>query len=397
MKSFIFVSPNFPENYENFCIRLKENGVRVLGIGDAPYDSLTESLRGTLTEYYRVDSMENYDDMYRAAAFFCFKYGRIDGLESNNEYWLEQDARLRTDFNIPGLKTEDMAHVKRKSMMKECYEKAGIRTARWHLVSSLEESLRFIKEVGYPVVVKPDNGVGAVSTWKISSQQELEAFHEADHGGTLFIMEEFVPAEVYSYDAIIDSQGSPLLETGNHTPVSIMDIVNEQKDAVFYIEKQIADDVRAAGRACVKSFGIRSRFIHLEFFRLTRDHPYLGKKGTLLGLEVNLRPSGGFTPDMINIACHTDVYKAWADMVTFDRLTVPPDGEAYYCMSAGLRTSNKYLHDGREVETKFADQIVMVRHLPPVLAEGMGDLLYLARFDSMEEMKEFMHYVCARR
>ena len=33
-------------------------------------------------------------------AFFAFKYGRIDWLESNNEYWLEKDARLRTDFNI---------------------------------------------------------------------------------------------------------------------------------------------------------------------------------------------------------------------------------------------------------------------------------------------------------
>ena len=28
-------------------------------------------------------------------------FGRIDWLESNNEYWLERDARLRTDFNIP--------------------------------------------------------------------------------------------------------------------------------------------------------------------------------------------------------------------------------------------------------------------------------------------------------
>ena len=98
--NFVFISPHFPTNYWKFCAELKNNGVNVLGIGDAPYDSLTDELKGSLTEYYKVSDMENYDEMYRAVAFFAFKYGRIDWLESNNEYWLEQDAKLRTDFNI---------------------------------------------------------------------------------------------------------------------------------------------------------------------------------------------------------------------------------------------------------------------------------------------------------
>ena len=63
MKNFIFVSPHFPVNYRNFCIKLHENGVNVLGIGDAPYDSLDYMLQGALTEYYRVNNMENYDEI----------------------------------------------------------------------------------------------------------------------------------------------------------------------------------------------------------------------------------------------------------------------------------------------------------------------------------------------
>ena len=83
-----------------FPDRLKKNGVNVLGIADCPYEQLDEKVRNALTEYYRVDNMEDYDQMYRAVAYFTFKYGKIDWLESNNEYWLEQDARLRTDFHI---------------------------------------------------------------------------------------------------------------------------------------------------------------------------------------------------------------------------------------------------------------------------------------------------------
>ena len=96
----IIISPNFPHNFWHFCDCLKKNGCNVLGIGDAPYDGLPAELKSAMTEYYKVDSLENYDSVYRAAAFFAFKYGRIDWLESNNEYWLKQDARLREDFNI---------------------------------------------------------------------------------------------------------------------------------------------------------------------------------------------------------------------------------------------------------------------------------------------------------
>ena len=104
--NFIFISPNYPPSYWQFCQRLRESGATVLGIGDAPYFELSEALRNCLTEYYYLNSLHDYEQVYRAVAFFIFKYGRIDWLDSNNGYWTEQDARLRSDFNIrsgPGL------------------------------------------------------------------------------------------------------------------------------------------------------------------------------------------------------------------------------------------------------------------------------------------------------
>ena len=66
MKNVIFISPNFPENYWHFCHELKENGMNVLGIGDCPYDDLRPELQESLQEYYKVDSLENYDEVYGA-------------------------------------------------------------------------------------------------------------------------------------------------------------------------------------------------------------------------------------------------------------------------------------------------------------------------------------------
>ena len=338
MSNVIFISPNFPTNYWQFCRELKNNGMNVLGIGDQPYDQLSPQLKDSLNEYYKVDSLEQYDAVYRGVAFFIHKYGRIDWLESNNEYWLERDAALRTDFHITsGFQTSDIPR------RKGC--------------------LDFIKEVGWPVVVKPDNGVGASDTHKLSSPEELRKFLSGMDPHVTYIMEEFIHAEVNSYDAIIDSKGEPIFETGNVTPMSIMDIVNQEDNSIYYIVKNLPADTRKAGRATVKSFGVKSRFVHFEFFRLTQDQEGMGKQGDIVALEVNMRPCGGFSPDMMNFANSTNVYKIWADMIAFDRSTLEP-GEHCFCAFAGRRDGKPFVYDHAAIMEKYGGQMKMVECCP---------------------------------
>ena len=389
MKNFIFISPNFPENYWHFCRELKNNGLNVLGIGDAPYDYLCPELKDSLNEYYKVGSLENYDEVCRAVDFFRNKYGEIDWLESNNEYWLERDARLRTDFNIKtGFHNEDMPKVKYKSRMKEFYARVGIPTARYHIVDSWENCMTFIQEVGYPVIVKPNNGVGASFTYKLNNQDEVAYFFATKFSHIEYIMEEYIYAEINSYDAIINSHGEPIFEIGNVTPMSIMDVVNNADNSIFYILNNLADDTRAMGRATVKSFDVKSRFVHFEFFRLLSDHEGLGKKGDLMALEVNMRPSGGFTPDMINFARETDVYKIWADMVAYDS-TQKPVGTHHFCAFAGLRDGKDFALTPDDIIEKYDDHLKMVERMPDALADAMGNQMYLATFDTEEELHTF--------
>ena len=389
MKNFIFISPNFPTNYWMFCRELKKNGLNVLGIGDQPYDELDYNVKENLNEYYKVSTLENYEEVYRAVAFLIFKYGRIDWLESNNEYWLERDARLRTEFHITsGFQESDIPRIKFKSKMKDYYKKAGIPTARFHMVDTEENCLAFAKEVGYPVVAKPDNGVGASHTFKITSDEEMKTFFEEKWPDTVYIMEEFIWGEVNSYDAIIDSHGKPMFETGNVSPVSIMDIVNEQQSFLFYILKKLPADTRKAGRATVKAFGVKSRFVHFEFFRLQRDQEGLGKAGDLVALEVNMRPSGGFTPDMINFAHSTDVYKIWADMIAFDETTMPA-GASAYCAFVGRRDGKDYVLDDAALSGKYSKQICMEDRMPDALSGAMGNRMYIATFSTEKQMAAF--------
>ncbi len=395
--NFIFVSPNFPHTYWNFCDRLKKNGVNVLGIGDAPYDSLEEPLKAALTEYYKVGNMENYDEMYRAVAYFAFKYGKIDWLESNTEYWLEQDARLREDFNIQtGVQPHELALWKSKSAMKPVYKEAGIPTARNHKVTDIAAAREFLDEIGgFPVIVKPDVGVGAADTWKLENEKDLEWFYNnlPEHP---YVMEEFVYGNIYSYDAICDLNGDVLFESSNWFPPSIADMVNKGLDLAYYTTDYVPEQLKKYGRAALKAFKVRSRFVHFEFFRLTQARKNLGEVGDFVGLEVNMRPAGGYTPDMMDYAHNTDVYEIWAEMVAYNERRLPDIGGDRFCAYASRRDIHKYVHTHEEIMEKYGDRMKMCERMPDVLSGAMGNQMYTAVLDSIEEVEAYNEFIHAR-
>ena len=121
--------------------------------------------------------------------------------------------------------------------MKKQYEKAGIPTARQlkvpdhdtaeaaGLSKCLDAARAFIAETDYPVIVKPEIGVGALATYKLENDADLEKFY-SDLPRHPYVMEEFITGNIASYDAVISSKGEPLFESMTCWPPSIMDIVN---------------------------------------------------------------------------------------------------------------------------------------------------------------------------
>ena len=390
--NFIFISPQFPRTYWNWCDRLKKNGTNVLGIGDTPYDELSPELKQCLTEYYKVGTLEDYDQVFRAVAFFSFKYGKIHWLESNNEYWLEHDAMLRTDFNIlSGPDIDEIEAYRSKSAMKPYYKKAGVPTARQAPVTTLEEAKAFIKKVGYPVIVKPEYGVGAAATWRLENDGDLAAFFDEKPEDS-YVMEEYVSGWICSYDAIVDSQSNVLFESMSISP-PIMDIVNNQTELVFYVPPSVEPQLQERGRATVKSFGVKSSFVQMEFFKLTKAKKGLGKVGDFVGLEVNMRPGGGYMPDMMDFAHSTDVYQLWADMITFDERRLPEHPDQQYCIYFGQRDRFHYLHSKEDILAKYGNRIKMCERMPDVMSGAMGNQMYTAILPTKEDMDEFVAYV----
>ena len=387
MMNYIFISPHFPPNWHNFCTRLKEGGFTVLGIGDEPYDNLRNELKSSLTEYFRIGNMYDYDQILRAVGFFTWKYGKIDYIESHNEHWLELEANLREDFNVTGYRPGNLDGIKRKSIMKRIFQVAGIPVAPGHLATSFELAKDFVEKVNYPIIAKPDIGVGAYATYKIHDDEELLNFFTQKPNVSYFL-EKFIDGTIISFDGLTDKNGNIVFSSSLQYSEGIMEVVNNDLDIYYWIHQSIPEDIVKFGTNIVKAFEPRSRFFHLEFFRL--------KNGSLIALEANLRPPGGFTIDMWNYANDTDLYKEYTNILkdnkVYSQFTYP-----YLVFFYGRKFKYSYNHSHDDILSKYKEKIVLQTPMPEAFQKVMGNHCYIFKVKTQEEMKEIVEFVGGKK
>lgn len=376
--NIVFLSPHFPPNFKYFCIRLREAGAQVFGIADAEFGSLERELRDNLTYYYKVEDMQNWDQLCGAMHFFQERYGKIDRIESMNEYWLGYEAGLRSDFDIWGMKREEIDRVKHKSLMKQTFVKAGLKPARGRVCKTPEEVFAFIGEAGYPVVAKPDVGVGAATTYKLTNDEETERYLN-EKPQCDYILEEYLEGLVVTFDGLVDAEGVPIFLSSLRYSQGVMDVVNYDTDIYYYTVRHIEPPLLEAGLATLKAFNVRERFFHFEFFMMD--------DGSVRPMEVNMRPPGGFTLEMMNYANDFDCFRIWAELVVQGRKPRFKE-HPYFVNYVGRKDWIHYALPYERVFGEFGNMIVMDGRMPDVFSRALGNHFYLLRHEDLEPVIE---------
>jgi hypothetical protein len=384
-RNIAILSPHFPPHYLSFWRQLRLAGANALGIGDEPYEALPPTLRDSLTEYYYVADMHDHDALVRACGYYTHRYGKLERFESLNEYWLAMEARIRDDFNIPGVRTAGIDAIRRKSRMKERFRAAGIPVARGCLAADLPEARQLIAETGYPVVAKPDAGVGALNTYRIGSDAELDSFFRNKPLGD-YLIEEFITGTIHSFDGLAGRSGRPVFHTAHVFSQGIMETVNEARHIHYYSMREIPPELEEIGRRCLSAFEVRERFFHIEFFHTA--------SGGYVALEVNMRPPGGFTTDMFNYGSDIDVYRAWAELLVHGREDLRCE-RRYHCAYASRKSSRSYRHTHAEILQRFGRLMRQVESVPGVFSSALGDIGYIFRSENLEEVLEAVAFIHA--
>lgn len=387
--NYIFVSPQFPPNFKYFVLKLRDYGATVLGIGSDDFGSLDPELASALSEYYRVDDMEDYGQVFKAVAYLSYRWGKIDRIESQNEHWLELDARLRTDFNVEGPKIEAMSPLRQKSEMKKVFRRIGIAVAEGKVFDSYEEARRLALKLGYPVIVKPDKGVGAAYTYRLHTEEDLVRFYE-NKPDMRFIMERYIDADIITYDGLVDQSGNIVFDNSFVYDSGVMDNVLFGKDMYYYTEREIPADLREAGAKCVHAFGLRERFFHIEFFRLSN--------GSLMALEINVRPPGGMSMDLFNYANEHDFFDSYARIVLGLELDIPRI-KPYHVIYIGVKAHNFGHHvlDRNEVLERYHNLIVYHGPIASIFAAAIGHYTYILRSPELKPLLDAAKTILAKK
>ena len=223
-----------------------------------------------LTEYYRVDDMHSYDQLLRACGHFTHRYGKIDRLDSHTEYWMETEARLRTDFNILGPKIADLA-----ADQAQIADEADVHRGR--RVPAARGVLDPHPGSSPPLRAGDRLSAGRQARHRRGRGQHLQDRQRCRPGALFatkppveYLLEEFIQGTICTFDGLADKDGNPVFYTSMQYSQGVMETVNEDRHIYFYNLREIPADLEEAGRRLLKAFDVRERFFHFEFFRTTR-------------------------------------------------------------------------------------------------------------------------------
>ena len=376
---FLYISPEFPYNYANFVLQLHHQGVHVWGIGEADFYEMDPRLRSALRWYVRTDlnSPAAVDSAVDELLRVQSNQGltpHFDLVESHNEQWLRLEAHINQTRGIDGIQPADMEVLKRKSAMKQLFRESGLLFAPGELIRSADQAADLANQLGYPVIVKPDEGVGSAGIHRIDDQHQLLGILPELNGR--YLLEKFIDAPIVTYDGLVDRGGRLVFENSLTYADGVLDCVLG-KETFFYVNRQLPRRLSEIGRQLVERLGVRRKFFHFEFFRIGSDY---------MPIEINCRPPGGAIVDMMNYSTDQDLYAAYARMITGADPALAKQ-KKYYCAYIGRR-KRPYMLSHADLLARFGHLVVEHGENPAIYQGAMGAHRYIFRTPSEDDLQK---------
>lgn len=374
---FLYISPEFPPNYVQFVLQLHKLGVRVWGLGEADFYEMPEHLRSALRWYIRTDlnsqeAVEKTLSMLQQAKIGLGFSDSFDFVESHNEAWLRLEASMNEKLGIEGLHPSNIDCIKKKSLMKTVFEKCGLPVAGSAKVTDHEGTMKLAGDLGYPLILKPDEGVGAMGIYRVATPGDLEHLLPDLHGD--YLLEQWIDDPIVTYDGLTDRNGQVVFSSNLVYGSGVLECLRG-RDTFFYVNQTVPDGLTSIGPELVRAFGLKRKFFHFEFFK--RDNAYWP-------IEINARPPGGAILDMMNYSADIDLYAAYARMIAFDKPELSY-GQRWFTAYAGRR-QRSYTLSHNEVLAALGPALVEQGPNPPIFIEVMGDWRYIFRTETEQEL-----------
>jgi biotin carboxylase len=324
MRHVTFIAPRFLENTNRYLTAFATlPDVTLSVISEDPQASIPESVRPRIAAHYGVKSSLDAEQIKVACEAITKGVGKIDRLAGVLEQLQLPMARVRDALGIEGLPVEVATRFRDKDRMKEVLRAAGVPVAKSALVGSIDALRSFIDTVGYPVIVKPQAGLGTRETYRITSGEDLAALKVVPTQHEPLQVEEFIVAREHTCETVT-IRGETVWRSGTRyfpTPLEVVEtpwvqycVLLPREDPQEFVRFHPTNDAALTalfGRHAKTAAG--TALTHMEWF--------LRDDGSALVNEVGARPPGVMIMPLMSIAYETDAVADWARLMALDTFT----------------------------------------------------------------------------
>jgi formate-dependent phosphoribosylglycinamide formyltransferase (GAR transformylase) len=317
----VFVEPAFPPTQRHFVRALADVGATVIGVGERHVDELDDELKGWMSHYHQVSTVVDAGVLTDAVRWVQDKVW-VDRLEATIEAHTLAAAQTRENCTIPGTSVRTAWLCRDKPSMKEALRAAGIPTAASAAVTTAGEVHEFVDAVGFPIILKPRTGAGALDTTRVDDRAGLdEALGRFGGQGVESIaVEEFVEGHEGFYDTV-SIDGNASLDFVSHYYPNVLEAMRTRWISPQFVSTNRVDtapdyqELREMGARVNAALGIGTSATHMEWF--------FGPKGLRFS-EIGCRPPGVGAWDLYSAGNDIDIYREWANAVVHGHIAARP-------------------------------------------------------------------------
>lgn len=233
------------------------------------------------------------------------KFDRIVALD---EFDMDRAAHLRQHMRIPGMGVTTTANFRDKLSMRLEAKHAGIVVPEFTPVLNYDDLRAYMESVPAPWVLKPRAEASAIGIRKChDAEQVWRALDELGDTQSCFLLERFVPGNIFHVDAITSEREVVFAEVNRYgkPPMQVM-----HEGGVFTtraVERNSPDALALTelNRRLVPALGMVRGVTHAEYIQADED-------GRFYFLEVAARVGGAFIADLVEKSTGINLWAEWA-------------------------------------------------------------------------------------
>ena len=235
---------------------------------------------------------------------------RFDRIIALDEFDLETAAQIREHMRIPGMGATTMAYYRDKLAMRIGARESGFLVPEFCRVLNYDELREYMVVVPGPWLLKPRSEASALGIRKIEEPEQLwRALEELGDRQSYFLMERFVPGDIFHVDSIV-SEGRVVFAVAHQYGRPPMQVMHE--GGVFTtrtVERGSSDweDLIALNGRLAPSLGMTRGVTHAEYIRAHAD-------GRFYFLEIAARVGGAFIADLVEVSTGINLWREWAKL-----------------------------------------------------------------------------------